>query len=205
MYKTFSDKINKLEVTINSKEEKIAEKDQKIKKLETYINEQREAYGGGELALYEYPIHPDDYIVPTSPFGRRLSPFTGEVVEHTGVDLLGVWKARIVSISDGVVIEHYPVPGTPIYKNGKVAGYYKGHPIYGGMIKVKHDDGSIALYGHMCNTFVHEGQRLEAGQVIGRQGDTGLSKGAHLHFELYVNNELVNPLKYLKEDFFNVE
>ena len=141
--------------------------------------------------LFSNPIHPDDYIKITSPIGYRqlINPFTGGQKEsiHKGVDYLGTYKARIVSIASGKVIEHYPPPDW----------FWEGHPILGGMIKIDHGNGWTSVYGHLSSTYVKEGQIIEAGTIIGRQGDTGLSYGAHLHFELQYNNETVQPLKFV--------
>ena len=137
---------------------------------------------------YLFPIAGDDYQQLSSPYGIRISPFSGSLVEHPGLDCYGVWRARIVSVWAGTVIAHWPPPDD----------YYHGHPILGGMIQIQHVDGSIATYGHMSSTYVHEGDVVEAGQVIGRQGETGQADGEHLHFELVVDGENVNPLLYVQ-------
>ena len=141
--------------------------------------------------LFSSPVHPDDFIRITSPFGYRelVNPFTGGTREsiHKGVDYLGTHKARIVSIGSGKVVVHYPPPNN----------YYKGHEILGGMIKIDHGNGWTSVYGHLSSTYVKEGQFVGNGEVIGRQGDTGLSYGAHLHFELQYNNDTVQPLKFV--------
>lgn len=144
-----------------------------------------------ESYLFTNPVHPDDYLRITSPYGYRelVNPFTGGTREsiHKGVDYLGTHKARIVSIGSGKVIEHYPPPDS----------YYKGHEILGGMIKIDHGNGWTSVYGHLSGTYVKEGQIVNAGDIIGRQGNTGLSYGDHLHFELQYNNETVQPLKFV--------
>lgn len=172
------------------------------RKLADYVQSQRDTYGGAEVPRYPFPIHPEDYIMPTSPYGTRDSIFfPGTEVEHQGVDLKGTWKARILAVAPGMVVEHWPPPGTPV--PNKEGSYYEGHDIYGGMIKVEHDDGTIAIYAHLSKTYVHEWKsgeerwKVERGDLIGRQGDTGLAKGAHLHFELLRHGEHVNPLRYL--------
>ncbi len=142
-----------------------------------------------ELAIrYVFPIHPEDFQDLSSPYGIRRSPFTADLKNHTGLDAFGVWHARILSVWHGVVIDHYPPPD----------GYYRGDGEHGARIIVQHDDGSIASYSHMSETYVHEGMRVAAGQPIGRQGDTGKADGEHLHFELTIEGELVNPLAYIE-------
>jgi murein DD-endopeptidase MepM/ murein hydrolase activator NlpD len=155
------------------------------------IQKETSRTGGAEVPvsnnMYLCPIHNDDYIGLTSAYGIRTSPFTGMPADHQGVDLYGTWHARIVAIADGIVLDYYPPPD----------GYYKGHKVYGGMLRVQHNDGSIALYAHLSISYVIEGEHVTAGKVIGRQGRTGIADGEHLHFELVVNGERVNPLKYI--------
>ena len=140
---------------------------------------------------YEQPvnIHPiifeveqRDVIPPiknyriTSGQGIRKSPITGKNSLHYGVDLsvkkYNGQKTPVIACSDGIVVLHYPPPDR----------IYKGHDIYGGYIEIKHDS-AISRYGHLEKTFVHEGDRIKQGQIIGIMGDTGLSFGKHLHFE----------------------
>jgi len=152
----------------------------KIEKVFNYIN----------------PIHEEDYIKLSSPYGLREIPkgiYTGGALDrdHEALDLYGTWQARIVAVADGVVKEKWYVPNE--YKG------YKGHPIYGGYIVILHSDGSETGYGHLSwiSSEVHEGDFVSQGQVIARQGDTGLSDGGHLDFSVKINGEYVNPLKYV--------
>lgn len=170
---------------------------ERVAELEGYIRMQSYV-GGAEIGSYRFPIHPDDYLLPSSPFGERESPFTGKEAYHLGVDLVGVWNARIQAVADGVVEVTWPAPGTPVpWKKGAV---FSGHPLYGGMIEIRHDDGSKSRYGHLSKTLVWKGNRVVAGQVIGRQGNTGKTTGKqHLHFELEVGGRLVNPLLWIGE------
>jgi len=139
--------------------------------------------------LFASPMHSEDFKRLTSPYGYRelINPYTGGTREsmHKGVDILGTFRARITAIGAGKVIEHYPPPD----------GYFKGHEVLGGMIKIDHGNGWQSVYGHLSTTYVKEGQIVEAGAVIGRQGNTGESLSAHLHFELQYNNEAVQSLK----------
>jgi len=141
--------------------------------------------------LFTSPIHPDDFIRYTSPYGFRelINPGTGGTSEtvHKGVDILGAYRARITAIGAGRVVLHYPPPDD----------YFKGHELLGGMIKIEHSNGWSSVYGHLSSTYVYEGQMVEAGAVIGRQGNTGKSYGSHLHLEVQYNNKTVQPLKYV--------
>lgn len=144
----------------------------------------KQGVGGMEhpiiIDLPNYEPEKKAFIAPlnnykvTSVQGIRKSPVTGKKSIHYGIDLsIYNWQDRyVMAIADGVVINHYPPPD----------GYHKGHPTYGGFIEIKHADG-ISRYGHFEKTFVHEGDVIKQGQIIGEMGDTGLSFGKHLHFE----------------------
>jgi murein DD-endopeptidase MepM/ murein hydrolase activator NlpD len=130
---------------------------------------------------YEQPI---SEAVLSSGCGYRMDPMGGGTEGlHKGVDLVGVEGSPIKAALPGTVVEHWPAPD----------GYYTGHPVYGGLVVIE-TDGIFLLYGHLENTSVHEGQHVEAGEVIGTMGNNGVSTGAHLHFEV-----VVDPLKYLEE------
>ncbi len=139
-------------------------------------------------ARYVWPIHPEDFHELSSPYGIRRSPFTADLMGHTGIDAYGVWHARILSVWNGVVIDHYPPPDE----------YWQGDGDHGGRIIIRHDDESVASYSHLSETYVHEGMRITVGQPIGRQGATGKADGEHLHFELEIDGAPVNPLKYIE-------
>lgn len=184
-----------------------------VERLQSIIDEQKaeieklqsssEISGGEEVAPeevepsegYVFPVHKEDFLFNTSPFGLRVSPLLGVEMKHTGLDIATVWKAQVVSAANGTVVEHWPPPGDP-YPGG---GTYKGHPVLGGKVVVDHGDGVQSTYGHLSWTRVREGMNVSAGEILGRVGDTGQAKGMHLHFEISVNGEPVNPLLYVKE------
>ncbi len=137
------------------------------------------------LSAWSMELQPpmDDYWI-SSGSGYRKDPMGGkeESQLHKGLDLVGPHLSPVKAAAAGVVAEHWPAPN----------GYYKGHPIYGGVVVIDHLNGTFTLYGHLSTTYVGEGDRVEAGEIIGRQGNTGVSTGEHLHFEV-----IVNPLIYL--------
>lgn len=116
----------------------------------------------------------------TSSFGTRADPFTGVKSYHTGIDL------AIAS-------------GTPVKAamNGKiaVAGF---NPTYGNYVIINHENGYQTLYAHLSRINVKSGQRVSQGGNIGLVGSTGYSTGPHLHFTVYKNGKLVNPLPLIK-------
>ncbi|HEX5211577.1 MAG TPA: M23 family metallopeptidase [Pseudolabrys sp.] len=114
-----------------------------------------------------------------SPFGIRHHPILGYTKMHTGVD----WAAPT---------------GTPIYAAGngviEKAGWESG---YGKFVLLRHNNGYETAYGHM-SAFARgteEGKRVRQGQVIGFVGSTGLSTGAHVHYEIRVNGRFVDPMR----------
>ena len=142
---------------------------------------------------WQFPVHPSDFWVITSPYGYRISPFLNVARHHDGVDIAAVRFAQVLAVRDGVVIEHWPPPGTPT----RTGGYFQGHPVYGGYMIIQHDDGFTSHYAHLSVTYRRTGERVTAGQVIARIGNTGITTGHHLHFELRNGGETLNPLLYL--------
>lgn len=126
----------------------------------------------------------------TSGFGWRLSPFTEKMQYHSGIDIASMWNSKIIAPADGIVVEAWPPPNR----------YWQGHLILGGMLKIKHVNGFETVYGHMAKVFVHEGDEVVRGQVIGIIGDTGKAKGRHLHYEVLKDGKLVNPIDYLSSN-----
>ena len=82
------------------------------------------------------------------------------------------------------------IEGTVIY-----AEYNNGG--YGNLIKVEHEGGMTTYYAHLSKIYVKPGDKVKAGDLIGAIGSTGFSTGPHLHFELRVNGEPVNPYGYI--------
>ena len=160
----------------------LSQSNQTIGMIENYYN---------KTSLYQLPIHEDDFIKYSSPFGFRklIDPSTGgsRRSNHQGLDITGTYHARVLSIADGKVIDRWYVPG----------GRKEGHPLFGGYVRILHDDGVISGYGHLSKIYVYEGLIVQQGQLIGRTGNTGLSYGEHLHFSLEKDDIFLNPLKYI--------
>jgi murein DD-endopeptidase MepM/ murein hydrolase activator NlpD len=112
----------------------------------------------------------------TSSYGMRRHPILGYARMHAGVDFGAPWGSAIHAVSDGVVA---------------FAGRHGGH---GNYVRLEHGGGLGTGYAHMSRIAVSPGTRVQAGQVIGYVGSTGLSTGPHLHYELYQNGHTVNPL-----------
>ncbi|MFF2450703.1 LysM peptidoglycan-binding domain-containing M23 family metallopeptidase [Neobacillus sp. NPDC058068] len=99
---------------------------------------------------------------------------------HKGIDIAGPSNRAIKAADNGVVVS---------------AGWGNG---YGNRVIIDHQNGFRTLYGHMSSLNVKVGQTVSKGTQIGIMGSTGDSTGVHLHFEVYKNGSLVNPLSYLK-------
>lgn len=115
----------------------------------------------------------------TSRFGHRHDPIHGEHRHHDGVDIAAPIGTPIEAARSGTVVHAGPRGG------------------YGNTVVVEHADGSRALYAHCDRLDVQVGQPVRAGRPIATVGSTGRSTGPHLHLEVRVNGEAVDPVSYL--------
>lgn len=113
-------------------------------------------------------------------FGGRRNPFGGGGYEfHSGQDIEAAWGAPVVSGAAGKV---------------SFVGWQNG---YGQLVIVDHGGGLSTRYGHLSHIDVEFDQIVSRGQLLGKVGSTGRSTGPHLHYEVRINDEAVNPLPYL--------
>ena len=130
-------------------------------------------------------ITPPSYIKPisggrlSSGFGKRARPTKGASTYHKGVDWATPVGTTVVASSAGTVTR---------------AGWGSG---YGYCVYIKHNDGRETRYGHLSKITCKVGQKVEQGDKIALSGNTGVSSGPHVHFEIRVNDNPVNPLEYL--------
>lgn len=116
----------------------------------------------------------------TSPMGSRNTGIPGASTNHKGVDIGGVgYTTNVLATKAGVVIVS------------------KLSSSYGNYVVISHGPGNTTLYAHMSSRAVKEGDSVTQGQVIGVTGNTGISRGAHLHYEITEGGVRVNPLDYL--------
>lgn len=115
----------------------------------------------------------------TSHYGNRPSPFTGRTEFHTGVDLRAAHGTNIVAAEEGVVI---------------TSGYMRG---FGNVVIIDHGEGVSTLYSHNSRNLVSVGQWVERGEVIARAGATGFATGPHLHFEVRIDGQHIDPRPFL--------
>lgn len=115
----------------------------------------------------------------TSGFGSRVSPFSGGMMMHNGIDIATRMETPVVAPAAGIV---------------SYVGYDNG---LGKLLRINHGYGLQTVYGHLSKFNIQPGHRVKRGDVIAYVGNTGLSTGPHLHYEVVVNNIPVNPLKYI--------
>ncbi|MGW4117154.1 M23 family metallopeptidase [Nocardia sp. NPDC004711] len=111
----------------------------------------------------------------TSGFGARWGTF------HAGIDIAAPLGSPIYAVAAGTVIDAGPAQG------------------FGLWVRIRHDDGTISVYGHMYDFSVSVGERVPAGLQIARIGNRGDSTGPHLHFEIIINGQHVDPQPWLAQ------
>jgi murein DD-endopeptidase MepM/ murein hydrolase activator NlpD len=116
----------------------------------------------------------------TSPFGVRTDPLLGTAALHSGMDFRAPTGMPAKVTAHGVVVK---------------AGWNGG---YGRMVEVDHGNGFTTRYGHLSKISVTVGERLDAGDVVGKTGSSGRSTGPHLHYEIRHNGEAIDPLRFLR-------
>lgn len=112
----------------------------------------------------------------------RLHPILHEMRPHAGIDVSAPAGTAIVA----------PAAGT-IVKVGREGGY-------GNIVEIDHGNGILTRYAHCSRIIARRGQRVERGQLIAMVGNTGLSVGPHLHYEIHVDGKAVDPLTYVIPD-----
>ena len=115
----------------------------------------------------------------TSTYGLRKNPFGSGYEFHAGIDIEAPQGTPVKVTADGIVVF------ADTYGN------------YGKTVIVKHASDYSTLYAHLSQIEVRVGQRVSAGQIIGRVGSTGRSTGPHLHYEIIINNRPIDPIKFL--------
>jgi murein DD-endopeptidase MepM/ murein hydrolase activator NlpD len=119
------------------------------------------------------------YFYISSDYGNRKHPKTGKVSFHHGVDLAGTWQENV----------RVTAPGTVIYAGTEGS--------FGKVVRVQHDFGIVTTYAHLARITVRLGDYIGENHVIGKMGNTGRSAGAHLHYEVRVNDKSIDPVKFM--------
>lgn len=125
----------------------------------------------------------DNYRL-TSSYGFRADPFRGRRARHKGIDMAGPVGTPIYATADGIV--------------GR-AQWVRG---YGKYIEINHGNEIQTRYGHMSRLNVKPNARVKSGDLIGFMGSTGRSTGSHLHYEVRIAGQAVNPVPFMQSNDF---
>ena len=182
-------KLNEEEKKIQSK---IDEFHAAIKKVDEEIKKQLEAsngYQGSFSGKLSWPISTSsaNWNIITSGYGKRDQPTAGASTNHKALDV-GIRYQPLYAPADGYVVTA-----------GSVSGY-------GNFIMIKHSNTLYTCYGHLSSFEVKAGQEVKRGQRIAISGNTGITSGPHLHFEVRTNgtsSSKVNPLNYISDDVYS--
>lgn len=155
------------------------------KEIDTEIIKEEVTYKAVPKIVERGTKIPPTYIKPisggrlSSGFGSRSRPTKGASTYHKGIDWATPTGTAVVASCGGTVAR---------------AGWGSG---YGYVVYINHPDGRQTRYGHLSKILVSAGQTVSQGQKIALSGNTGVSTGPHIHFEILINGSQVNPLKYL--------
>lgn len=116
----------------------------------------------------------------TSNYGVRADPFKGTAAMHAGVDIPGAIGTPVYATADGMVARAERSGG------------------YGNLVEVNHGRGIATRYGHLSKILVEPNTRVTRGQLIALMGSTGRSTGSHLHYEVRIDGQSVNPMPFLQ-------
>ena len=131
-------------------------------------------------AIIFLPLKPPmQYYYVSSPYGYRIHPKTKLKQMHYGIDMAGTWQEEVRAPADGFIVS--------AGRNGS----------FGKSIKIMHKHGVSTIYGHLHKLTVKKGSFVSEGDIIGKMGSTGRAVGAHLHYEIKVNNKPVNPYNFI--------
>jgi murein DD-endopeptidase MepM/ murein hydrolase activator NlpD len=119
-------------------------------------------------------------VEPTSGFGARVDPFTRRYAFHSGIDFAGPWGAQVRATA----------PGTVTFVGSRGG--------YGNMIEIDHGMGIHTRYGHLSTITVRTGMKIEKDAAIGRLGSTGRSTGPHVHYEVWYEDKVRNPVNFIE-------
>jgi murein DD-endopeptidase MepM/ murein hydrolase activator NlpD len=144
--------------------------EQNLKVLQSYIQT--------EKPFSKPSLFPTEGFISSS-FGGRRNPFSNLPDFHEGIDISGDYGTPILATAQGKV---------------KMAQYYGS---FGLAVEIEHENGMTTLFAHLAKILVKPGEEVRRGQKIGLMGNTGMSTGPHLHYEVRVNDQPVNPRPYL--------
>lgn len=185
--------VQQLESSLEEYEALYAEADAATAELQREIDDmiaelkrQEEATGGTNVSSTGTFVWPSDTCrIVTSKFGTRMHPVYHVYKTHNGIDIGARYGTNVLAADSGTVV---------------VSKYSSS---YGNYIMINHGNGTTTLYAHMSSRIAQVGDKVSQGEVIGLVGSTGVSTGAHIHFEITVGGSRVNPLNYFSNYTFS--
>jgi murein DD-endopeptidase MepM/ murein hydrolase activator NlpD len=114
----------------------------------------------------------------TSSCGERENPITGQWEIHNGLDIAAAEGTEVLAARSGVVTE------------------VRTSATYGKLLKYETEDGYTVMYAHLSRVMVQEGEKIRQGQVVAKSGNTGISTGPHLHYSIWKDGKLLDPLQF---------
>lgn len=129
----------------------------------------------------------EDWLSPvegviTSYCGERENPILHKQELHNGLDIAVAEGTDVVAVKSGTVTE------------------VRTSATYGKLLKYETEDGYEVMYAHLSQVLVKKGEKIEQGQIVAKSGNTGLSTGPHLHYSLWQDGELLDPMEYLSSE-----
>lgn len=170
-----------MEMLVDQTREDLISIGEQIEELKPELERTKQAVAKHQKLLRVTPtIWPADSRRVTSLFGIRKDPFTGRATFHGGLDLSGDTGDPIYAAADGTVLTA------------------ERESAHGNHIVISHSNGIKTGYSHLSKILTEVGAKVKKGDLIGELGSTGRSTGPHLHYEVFVNGERVDPQPYLK-------
>lgn len=151
--------------------------DPEFRSLHSSWGKKADELGGSVVSVPS--INPVESMALSSGYGYRRAPMKGASRNHKGLDIPGPIGTPIYATADGFV-------GRAQWVNG-----------YGKYVEINHGNAVQTRYGHLSAMNVQPGQRIRKGDVLGYMGSTGRSTGSHLHYEVRIGGEAVNPTAFL--------
>lgn len=138
-----------------------------------------------KVAVAVPSINPVDIMKFSSGYGYRNAPTRGASRNHKGIDIPGAIGTPIYATADGFIGRAESVGG------------------YGKLVEINHGNAVQTRYGHLSAMNVTPGQRIRKGDILGYMGSTGRSTGSHLHYEVRIAGEAINPTAFLSPEKFD--
>ncbi|MFB3903967.1 MAG: M23 family metallopeptidase [Acidobacteriota bacterium] len=154
----------------------------KSRSLENDLRRLQDFYTSRSILLAATPAIPPVHGYPSASYGYRLDPFTGVRDFHSGIDISAPAGNKVVATADGLAI----------FAQREVG--------YGRLVVIQHKFGLSTRYGHLSQVAVKVGQRVKKGDIIGFVGSTGRATGPHLHYEVRLNGQPMNPLLFYRDE-----